>query len=98
MVIDSSRQQAMELTRNFCEAVSTGASQQPDFYKMLWIVHWAIEKYGWKKTHNTLEEIMLGADFNPVTAPLLLRDTLLKQQTSQDVLGDWFNKAIQGSN
>lgn len=97
MVIDSSRQQAMDLTRNFCDAISLGAHQTPDYYKMLWIVHWAIEKYGWKKTRDTLEEIMLASGFESETAPVLLRDTLLQEQISQEVLGDWFNKAIQSN-
>ena len=97
MVIDSSRQQAMELTRSFCDAISIGANQTTDFYKMLWIVHWAIEHYGWKKTRSTLEEIMLTPGFEPVTAPILLRDALLTQQESEGVLGDWFKKAIQNS-
>ena len=97
MVIDSSRQQAMELTRNFCDAISTGSNQTTDFYALLWIVHWAIEHYGWTKTRSTLEEIMLAQDFDPVNAHLLLRDALLQQQASKDVLGEWFEKAIHGS-
>ncbi len=97
MVIDSTRQQAMELTRNFCEAISAGGNYSPDFYKMLWIVHWAIETYGWSKTRDTLESIMLMPEFEPANAPILLRDTLLAQPKPEDRLGTWFMKALKAS-
>lgn len=97
MEIDTLRQQARELTQNFYDAIVTGLHQPPDFYKMLWIVHWAVEFYGQKKTREVLEEIMLEPDFDPVTAPLFLRDALLKQQPRQDVLGRWFEKALKSS-
>lgn len=95
MVINESRQQAMELTKSFCDAVSIGSGKTIDFYKMLWIVHWAIEQYGWSKTREMLETIMLAPDFEPVNAPLLLRDALLKQAVQEDPLGNWFVKALQ---
>lgn len=97
MVIDSTRQQAMELTRNFCEAISTDGNYSTDFYKMLWIVHWAVEKYGWSKTRDTLEGIMISPEFIPADAPLLLRDALLNQSVPEDALGTWFVKALQAS-
>lgn len=95
MVINESRQQAMDLTRNFCDAVSVGTNQRTDFYKLLWIVHWAIEQYGWSKTRDTLESIMISPEFNPADAPLLLRDALLNHPVPEDALGTWFAKAIQ---
>jgi hypothetical protein len=97
MVIDTSRQQAIELTRNFCDAISIGGNESPDFYKMLWIVHWAIEQYGWAKTRDTLESIMLSPEFEPAGAPVLLRDTLLEQPAPEDALGTWFTKALQAN-
>ena len=95
MVINSSRQRALELTRNFCDAVSIGAGKPIDFYKMLWIVHWAIEQFGWEKTRDTLETLMVSTEFNPEQAPILLRDTLLKDRVAEDALGEWFVRAIK---
>ena len=84
----------MHLARSFCDAVSMGDGNGPDFYKMLWIAHWAIENYGWQKTRQTLEEIMLLPDFKPQRAPTLLRDKLMTRQIYDDCMEEWFKKAI----
>ena len=96
MVINETRQQALDLTRNFCDAVSVGTRDGPDFYKMLWITHWAIEQFGRRKTRDAMEEIILAPNFEPEKAPDILRDTLLLQQTEHDDLEAWFRKAMAG--
>ncbi len=94
MVMNESRQQAIQLTRSFCEAVNICEKTSTDFYKMLWIAHWAIENYGWEKTRQAVEDIMVAPNFKPDKAPLLLRDKLLVRKVNDDCMEEWFKKAM----
>jgi len=94
MVVSKSREQAIKLTRNFALTVSLAAGKSLDFYRLLWVVHWAIENYGVEKTEQTLSEIMVESDFDPEDVPALLRDRLFTARIQEDALGDWFERAV----
>ena len=94
MVMSQSRHQAIELTRNFATTVSLARGKPVDFYMVLWVVHWAIENFGLEKTKDTLVDIMLDTDFDPDNVAMLLRDRLFVGKVEDDILGDWFNRAM----
>ncbi len=94
MIINESRQRAIELTRNYAEAINFATGKSVDFYQLLWIMHWAIETHGLDKTRDALENIMLSKDFAPDSTPMLLRDYLLTSKDTEDRLEEWFNKSM----
>lgn len=94
MVVSKTRAQAIKLTRNFALTISIATGKSLDFYRLLWVVHWAIENYGVEKTEQTLSEIMVDSDFDPENTPVLLRDRLFTTQVEEDTLGDWFERAV----
>lgn len=94
MVISKSRHQAIELTRNFVTTVSLATGKPVDFYMVLWVVHWAIENYGMDKTKETLVDIMLDNNFDPENVAVMLRDRLFTEKIEEDILGEWFKRAL----
>lgn len=94
MIASSSRQKAIELTRNFVNTVSLATGKPIDFFMLLWVVHWAIESFGEEKTKQTLVDIMLDTNFAPENAAIMLRDRLFVNKIEEDKLGEWFKKAI----
>ncbi len=94
MIINESRQQAIELTRNYAEAINFATGKTVDFYQLLWIMHWAIETHGLHKTRDALESLMLSQDFAPESTPTMLRDYLLSRKEREEHLEEWFNKAM----
>ena len=94
MVVSKTRAQAIKLTRNFALTVSLAVGKSLDFYRLLWVVHWAIENYGVEKTEQTLSEIMVDSDFDPENTPVLLRDRLFTTRIEEDALGDWFERVV----
>lgn len=94
MVVGKTRHQAIELTRNFVSTVSLATGKPMDFYKLLWVIHWAIENFGLEKTQHTLADILVDSDFDPEHTPIVLRDRLFVNRVEQDALEDWFKRAI----
>jgi hypothetical protein len=94
MVVSQTRHQAIELARNFATTISLATGKPVDFYMLLWVAHWAIENYGLDKTRQALVDIMLDTNFNPDNVAIMLRDRLFTDQVEEDILGDWFKRAI----
>lgn len=59
------RQQAFELVREFADTWEQGGNGQVDFYKLLWVTHWAVENFGIDRVRQMLFEVM--AQSSPLT-------------------------------
>ena len=92
---ESTRQQAIELTRMYAITIFLAHGKPLDFYKILWVVHWAVEHFGREVTEHTLADILLEPDFNPDTMTDRLREHLLEYGLKDGAMRAWFERALQ---
>ena len=91
----STRQQAIELTRSYAITIFLAHGKPVDFYKLLWVVHWAIEHYGREKTDQALADILMEPDFDSDTIAARLREHFLEYGMKDSAMGSWFARAMK---
>lgn len=86
------RQQAFGLVREFADTWEQGGNGQVDFYKLLWVTHWAVENFGIDRVRQMLFEVM--AQSSPLTEDPAER-LRLKIMHVNDNIGEWFKRALK---
>ncbi|HOQ89575.1 MAG TPA: hypothetical protein PLO53_03005 [Candidatus Hydrogenedentes bacterium] len=87
------RQQAFDLAREFADTWEQSGREKIDFYKLLWVTHWAIENCGIDRVRQMFTEMMVKPELTTEDPAERLRLMIMNQ--TEDNIGDWFQRAMK---
>jgi len=86
------RQQAFELARDFADTWEQGGYGQIDFYKLLWVTHWAVENCGIDRVRQVFSEMITKPGSQSEDPAERLRLMIMHMN---DNIGEWFKRAMK---
>ena len=86
------RQQAFDLAREFADTWEQGGRGQVDFYKLLWVTHWAVENCGIDRVRQMFTEMIAKPESVTEDPAERLRLMIVNMN---DNIGEWFRRAMK---
>lgn len=89
------RQQALELVNDFTDIWVQSGYGPVDYYKLLWVTHWAVENFGIDRVRQLFIDVITKPGARTEDPAERLRLMMVNARDNIDNIGEWFERAMK---